>query len=131
MHDDDVTNSTLENLLSATDKAYTAMPASAINNSISYITTNDVSEYGDFYILKNIAYHLNEDELLNLLDKLKARGMDIKCFVRFLVKNRHFSEEFLLKNLEYLYRQDILQLHKADLFSNSYQQINLFYEAKQ
>lgn len=134
MHNDDSVDATLANLLSATDKTYTATPVSAINNSGSCsiaVNTIGISEYDDFYILKNIAYHLNEDELLSLLDKLKTRGMDIRCFVRFLVKNRHFSEGFLLKNIEYLYKQDILQLHKADLLSGSYQQVNLFYEAKQ
>ena len=84
-----------------------------------------------------IRTYLKEDELDSLLTTIKDRiteENDIESFrdlIRNLVYERHFSEEFLLKYIDYLTKQIVLIRHASEIKTGEYSQVALYFEAKE
>lgn len=77
---------------------------------------------------------LSEAEIKELINKVKERQPDkakIKNFISNIVKRRHFSEAFLIENIEYLTKADIYIHHEGDLQSNEYSELALYLKMEQ
>ena len=100
------------------------------NGNIYY--TTDMLINGEEFSAEEFLSYMTEDEVTNILEKVELSNKSrLKNAVRWLVKNRHFSEDFLAKYLDYLYKNDILIKHMSDLNSRAYSKICLYYEAKE
>lgn len=62
-----------------------------------------------------------EDELEKILITVKERNPDqFPNLLKDFVRNRHFSEDFLLSYAEYLTKEDIKRRHNEHLISGDY-----------
>lgn len=74
---------------------------------------------------------LKELEVSELLDKVISRNKDkssVRSVISWTVRNRHFSEEFLIRYSDYLNITDIMVMHSPDIQSGEYSQLALMFE---
>jgi glucan phosphorylase len=83
----------------------------------------------------NIAIYLKESEIETMLDAIISRISDkedlekLKNFISHIIYQRRFSEEFLLKYIDYLPNKDtLLQMHRSEIKSGEYANIALLFE---
>lgn len=122
------TSTSTQNWITATN--------SGLASNYSYITTDDLvyrSRIED-YLLTVIKF-LGEKEVDSLLEVLLIRGVnemsDIKGVITYIIRHRHFSEDFLLKYFEHVTIEDIRVLHSADIASHDYPALALMIESKE
>lgn len=75
--------------------------------------------------------YLTEDELDKLITEKIQPRMDsatFKSFIRAIVSNRKFSEEFLVKHIEHLDEYTIRKEHSLELNTQMYSQIVLYFQ---
>ena len=116
-----------------------------LNSSVSYYNgsnfngSTSVTSSADNCIvihdncLSDIVSHLQEDEIKDLADKIKSRGISenvYKCFLRSAIRCKHMSEDFLLDNYKDLEKDDIFYMHESDIMSQSYSRLALLMETK-
>ena len=108
---------------------------SGLGSNYSYITTDDLIYRTQASYLTTLLTYLGEAEISEILDKIITRGTDnereVKAFIREVIRNRHFSEDFVLKYFEYVTTADIKVQHNSDILSHDYPALALAIEGKE
>ena len=109
------------------------------NNTIAtgvYYDTNSVFRLSNLAFLVNFMTEEDIDKVLSTVSlRLKSakdeNNPNFKNTVSEIVRSRHFSEEFLMKYISYLSKNDVLRYHSGDIQSGEYSTVGLYYEVSE
>lgn len=110
--------------------------STATNSYFSTIGTVDFSNYytTNLYSLTSIlCNYMGESEIIDLINKLFPKiknGSEKEQFLREIVRERHFSEQFLIDYWDFLSEDVVLRNHRADIQSGDYSRLALMLELK-
>jgi restriction endonuclease Mrr len=119
---------------STTAGTYSTIATSA---SPSWIISNGtLNSFSDIHLSDEtrdiLLETLKEDELDEILEKVKSRSPELfETLIKDFVRNRHFTEPFLLKYVEYLSKDTIHRRHKEHLISGDYPTLSLLLLARE
>lgn len=114
----------------------TLSTASCYDSTIGTISTLDVSNYYTTNLYSPTAVicnYMGESEIIDLINKIFPRiknDPEKEQFLRELVRERHFSEQFLIDYWDFLSKDIVLRNHRADIQSGDYSRLALMLELK-
>lgn len=124
-----------------------SVPLSTISTTVNPNNTIAAGVYYDtdsVFRLSNLAFLVNfmtEEDIDKVLSTVSLRlksakdedntSFKFKSAVSEIVRSRHFSEEFLMKYISYLSKNDVLRYHSGDIQSGEYNTVGLYYEVSE
>jgi hypothetical protein len=111
------TSNSINNISTGTYSTIATGPSWTITNGSLMDSSIHMSDETRDILLETF----KEDELEKILITVKERNPDqFPNLLKDFVRNRHFSEDFLLSYAEYLTKEDIKRRHNEHLISGDY-----------